>query len=365
MKTIEKTFPLPRELSFPEEIELKNCLFFDIETTGLSREHHHVYLIGVLCQKGDHFHLCQWLAQNPSQEGELIRSFFTFAKGFRTLISFNGEHFDYPFLVSRKQRLGLSVPEPDCSQLDLYLLVRKYKSLLGVENGKQKTLERFLGIFREDLYSGKELISIYESYVREPEWEKEKILLLHNEEDVLGMPRLLPLLSYSALPCASFSNIRCRKESYRQLSGEEKKELYVNASSSFQIPRPIFLKKEGWYIKMDGNALCVRIPLLFGEMKHYYPDYQNYYYLPLEDCALHKSVASYVDKNHRQKATKKTCYTKASGLFFPQPEKLLTPEFYKNSPEGICYGRYEDSLLENQQFWQSYLKQLLHLFIQS
>ena len=44
---------------------------------------------------------------------------------------------------------------------------------------------------------------------------------------------------------------------------------------------------------------------------------KEYFYLPAEDTAVHKSVASYVDKEFRQKATKDTCYIKQNGDFLP------------------------------------------------
>ena len=41
----------------------------------------------------------------------------------------------------------------------------------------------------------------------------------------------------------------------------------------------------------------------------YYLDYKNYYYLPNEDMAVHKSVAVSVDRTHREKAAPENCYT--------------------------------------------------------
>ena len=41
-----------------------------------------------------------------------------------------------------------------------------------------------------------------------------------------------------------------------------------------------------------------------------------------EDCAIHKSVGQYVDRSARKKATAKTCYTRAAGLFVPQPLQI-------------------------------------------
>ena len=39
-------------------------------------------------------------------------------------------------------------------------------------------------------------------------------------------------------------------------------------------------------------------------MKYFFKDYKNYYYLPMEHMAIHKSMAAYVDDAHKEKATK-------------------------------------------------------------
>ena len=39
----------------------------------------------------------------------------------------------------------------------------------------------------------------------------------------------------------------------------------------------------------------IKVPVFCEEMKFYYSDYKNYYYLPHEDMAIHKSVSMYVD----------------------------------------------------------------------
>ena len=62
-------------------------------------------------------------------------------------------------------------------------------------------------------------------------------------------------------------------------------------------------------------------------LKYFYPNYKDYYYLIYEDQAIHKSVGEFVDKGARVKATKETCYTKKSGSFLPQPSSLWTPDF--------------------------------------
>ena len=48
---------------------------------------------------------------------------------------------------------------------------------------------------------------------------------------------------------------------------------------------------------------------------------ENYYYLPTEDTAIHKSVGEFVDPSHRKKATKKNCYIKKDCDYVETPSK--------------------------------------------
>ena len=43
---------------------------------------------------------------------------------------------------------------------------------------------------------------------------------------------------------------------------------------------------------------------------HYFPDYKNYYYLPMEDLVIHKSMKSFVDTTSIIRADKNNCYSK-------------------------------------------------------
>ena len=64
------------------------------------------------------------------------------------------------------------------------------------------------------------------------------------------------------------------------------------------------------------------MPLLKGTYYHFFADYKNYYYLPQEDMAVHKSVGAYVEPAFRQKATAGNCYIKKTGTFLPLPKGI-------------------------------------------
>ena len=80
-------------------------------------------------------------------------------------------------------------------------------------------------------------------------------------------------------------------------------------------------------IETVGRCAKIHIPVFIGRLKHYFEDYKDYFYLPDEDTAIHKSIAESVDSSHRVQATKATAYTWANGSFIPQYSNKITPYF--------------------------------------
>lgn len=158
-------------IDFPETYPLdrigpkEQLLFFDIETTGFSGDTSQLYLIGCVYHDGFGWKLIQWFADTRQAESELLDAFFVFIKRFKTLIHFNGDHFDIPYLEKCCRRLGLSHSFEGMESMDIYKKIRPYRKLLGLESMKQKAIEQFLGISREDKYTGGQLIEVYRDYL--------------------------------------------------------------------------------------------------------------------------------------------------------------------------------------------------------
>ena len=70
------------------------------------------------------------------------------------------------------------------------------------------------------------------------------------------------------------------------------------------------------------------------EMKYFFKDYKNYYYLPMEHMAIHKSIAAYVDDAHKEKATKDNAFTTKTGSFIPCPPGFHGEIFYDTDLKG-------------------------------
>lgn len=99
-----------------------------------------------------------------------------------------------PVSATRAKKFGLSFV-PASVQHDIYKKISPYKNLLHLPGCRQKQLEEFIGIHREDHFNGGELIELYHSYARQPTKELLDILLLHNREDLEGMTTLYRVMA--------------------------------------------------------------------------------------------------------------------------------------------------------------------------
>lgn len=85
------------------------------------------------------------------------------------------------------------------------------------------------------------------------------------------------------------------------------------------MPANLSFQKGDISFSFEGKSLSIEVPLWEGTLYHFFADYKNYYYLPKEDMAVHKSVGCFVEPAYRQKATAANCYIKKDGRFLPLP----------------------------------------------
>ncbi len=359
------------------------CLFFDIETTGLSREKNMIYLVGALLLTPESGQFFQWLAQSEEEEILVLAAFLDFIGQLSqpaTLVHFNGTRFDLPFFQTRCRRNGLDCRRfSQLSDMDLYQQIRPYKNLLGLPSCRQKAVEDFLGIRRRDQYDGGELIPVFSKYCKHHGRQEETLLLLHNEEDVNNMPRLTALFAYTRFFKGGFLWDHCEEARYTDWEGQEKKELFsvYQTNNGRKIPAPLVLRRNfpslhkqksaslagQFWMSCKETELTLRIPLIEGELKYFFEDYKNYYYLPLEDQAVHKSVSRYVEPEYRRKATAKNCYSRISGFFLPAAGTAFKPCFYEEYGSKQPWLRWEANGtmcgLPTADFFRAYLEMLL------
>ncbi len=327
MQIIDKTLHLPPEpfqslALYTRQSEEHFCVF-DIETTGLSPKVSSLYLIGALWYDRDQGQFCsrQWFADDYISEADILQAFGQFLSSFRLLVHYNGSGFDIPYIEKKCGELNVDSPFKNILSLDIYREIRRFKSLFSAPDLKLPTVERLTGFMRKDLLSGRDCIDIYSQFVQKKyfrdegmELEKQK-LLLHNLEDLIGT-------LYSALLLNYKSGQKLLQSETKIQVKEQNDHLYISIPSPCHFPFPLAWEPDSFTVRWKGQKISIQIPLYQGALCHFFKNYKEYYYLPAEDTAIHKSVGAYVEKEFRQPAKASNCYTKKEGTFLPVPAGL-------------------------------------------
>ncbi len=152
-----------------------------------------------------------------------------------------------------------------------------------------------------------------------------------------------------------------RFEEYRAMDGSMQKELVVTLRLAAPAAEHVFLHKDSFFLTANRGQDAAKLHVLIysGELKYFYENYKDYYYLPMEDVAMHKSVAAYVDKQHRKQATATTAYLRRTGTFLPQPAELYKPAFKKEYWGKVSYFELPKRFCDSHEEMDAYICYIL------
>ena len=127
------------------------------------------------------------------------------------------------------------------------------------------------------------------------------------------------------------------------------------------VPQRVQLSNALLSLSLEKDTAHLVIPVLSGELKYFLPGpVKDYYYLPKEDRAIHRSIACYVDKTYRQKATAATCYIRQEGIYLPSFDTSLQPTFRKSFDDKQLYILCDtEKLTSDPAFLRSYISSLI------
>lgn len=349
----------PVEGLLPEGESLEDVLFLDIETTGLSAKNSSLYMVGCVFYKDESWNYIQWLAENYDEELQLLTAFFEFAHNYKFLIHFNGNRFDLPYLEQKAAQYSTPYDFSAFTGVDIYRRIQGYKDILGLPDLKQKTIEEFLGIERDDPYTGGELISRYHDYVCEKDPAIEAELLQHNADDLRGMLHVVDMLAYPDIFLKPVRVMKVHANYFRDVNKKRGQEVIMKLRFLAPLPKAVSFRSLGCYFSGEGVDGSLKVPLYEEELKYFYSNYKDYYYLPAEDTAMHKAIAGFVDKEHRVQATASNCYTRKKSLYLPQWDVLFTPFFKREYKSKDLFFELTDEFKKSRSGFNMYAEHIL------
>ena len=296
-------------------------VFYDIETTGLSRNSTFLYLIGAVAFEDETWQMYQWLGENSDDEPELLRTFSDFLKSFSCTIQYNGDSFDQPYLEARYQVHGLSSPFENLPALDIYKQLKPLKGLLKLSRMNQPSMEAFLGIDNRTYCDGGACIRLYKQFASGKKRESGDIVLGHNQEDLIGLGRIFSILFYLALFHEEYEPVNCEIQDNN---------LVFTLALPCNLPVKFSNLGEEFYITGSEKLVRFLVKPQNGRLKQYYSNYKDYDYIPSEDTAIPKTLSACMDKKLRKPAKKDTCYTWFS----------VTEDFLKDPSKQKVYLRH-------------------------
>ncbi|KZL91173.1 ribonuclease H-like domain-containing protein [Clostridium magnum] len=169
---------------------MMDIAYFDIETTGFDREEDSLILISLgRFIDYNNFYIKQYFAESLEDEKDILSEFEADLKKYSMWCSYNGIAFDEPFIKKRMEKHNIFFEAPK-HHIDLYRRIRPYYKQLGMERCNLKSVEKHIGIQREDKIDGGISVDLYEEFLVTYEQALKETIMLHNYEDVLNLPKI-------------------------------------------------------------------------------------------------------------------------------------------------------------------------------
>ncbi|MDP4143022.1 MAG: ribonuclease H-like domain-containing protein [Bacillota bacterium] len=192
IKEYEEVFNIPSEIF--DRYNMNAIAYFDIETTGFDKDNDTIILISLgWYDENNSFHVKQYYAENISDEKAILEEFKKDIIHFTSWCSYNGIAFDEPFIKIRMDKNNIAFTAPS-KHIDLYRKIRPYYKQLGLPRCNLKTVEKHLGIHRQDQIDGGISVQLYSEYLITGQEELRRVIMLHNYEDVLNLPLIFKMI---------------------------------------------------------------------------------------------------------------------------------------------------------------------------
>lgn len=195
MELIEKT--IEKDIGIHSQFIDKKICFLDIETTGFNRNTDTIYLIGIVYFDNSfkNWRSIQYFAEELTDEVDILLQAHKILSEVDRIINYNGTSFDIPFINNKLKYYRTNLSIDLNKSFDLYRILQSNKNILQLKNYRLESIEKYLGIQRENKFTGKECIDFYFDYLVTKNPVTKENILLHNYEDLYYLLDVIDLLN--------------------------------------------------------------------------------------------------------------------------------------------------------------------------
>ena len=223
-----------------------------------------------------------------SDEFELLSSLVPILPRKGIFYTFNGTSFVLPFLEKKLKAYVLENPLTGLEHRDLYRILKPLYYYLRLPS-------RRMSDYLEVINTGS----------LKPELPAENS---PQESQEYALPALTHLLPYLVFPGNDLIPDTFRPEITDVTRDDE--HVYFICRLPYKVPKKASFTAGPYYLIADGEKLSCSVQVENETIRRYFPDYENYRYLPMEGYAIHRSVASFVPKERQIQAERDTCFIK-------------------------------------------------------
>ena len=348
MKTTDIMFP---------DVNKKQILIYDIDTTSFEAANGCIFLIGVMYYQDEQLKFTQFFSESIEEEAQIIENFFDIAENYNILLSYKGESFDIPFIGKRLYTLKQNAlynrfVSLRSRSVDIANEIMSVKAALGFSSTKLDYLRKKCGQKVPERINGENISKFYVEHIAANKLRK----LLETTKraqncNMIGSYNPKPVLDDLAHIKPDSGDRFLTDILYRNKENIESVVYLMRLARIFSIRKGRFNVTIGigsfdsseesdiinnfdtisFFVTADDFKLCIPAATVSLSLKQFYPNYRDYYYFPAEDMAVHKSIAEFAAAGSKKKATAKTAYRNVSGSFIRIPLAFAKSETNKNS----------------------------------
>lgn len=178
-----------KKLYQPDNLK-ENEIILDIETTGLDSSSDQLVLLGIIAYENEKCYIKQYFAEDNQEEKRLLEIYLNLIMD-KTIINFNGDIFDIPFLNNRLIANELFPVFPH--SYDILKAISSKRKFFVFESMKLIDLEKRIGIFRDDPSRYKVISKLTDDIIKR---DKPKPIMVHNENDLIATEKLANISDY-------------------------------------------------------------------------------------------------------------------------------------------------------------------------